>query len=150
MKYFNGLLFISFVAFILSPYFHVYKLHNTLITNDKAAFEELIDLESIRKIHKENIAWKIKHTVGPQKDILSELMRQGVQTIGNAAVDTVIDSKRIFARLRKIAPLWEQVTYAFFESPTRFTIRIGQLGYNPIHIQMMLQDWTWRITAIYG
>ncbi len=150
MKYLNALVFIIFITFILSPYFSLYKLQAAVTKNDKVAFEELIDIESIRKIDKENIAWQIKHNVGSQTDIMSEFMRQGAQVFGNAAVDTIIDSNGIFTRLRQIAPLWEQVTFAFFESPTRFMIRMGQFGHNPLHIQMTLQDWTWRITAIYG
>ncbi|MCK5716279.1 MAG: DUF2939 domain-containing protein [Thiomargarita sp.] len=150
MKYINGLVFLAVMAFILSPYLYIYKLHNTIAANDRVTFEELIDIESIRITYKENIAWNIKHTVGSQKNALSEVMRQGVQVFGNIAVNTMIESRVILAHLRRQAPIWKNVTYAFFESPTCFIIRLGQLGHHPIHIQMTLQDWSWRITAIYG
>jgi len=139
------------MAYVGSPYYHLYQLNNAVKNNDKAAFAQMIDIESVRKIHKDNIAWKTKQIVPQpeQGNIISEMARQGAKILGNATVDTMIDANSMLAFLRRASPLWDKVSYAFFESPTRFTIRIGELGRQPIVVQMSLQDWYWRITAIY-
>jgi len=151
MKYINFLIFLAIMAYIGSPYYHLYQMNSAVNNNNKAAFAEMIDIDSIRKIHKDNIAWKTQQIVPQQGqgNIISQMARQGAKILGNAAVDTMIDANSILASLRQASPIWDQVSYAFFESPTRFTVRIGKLGRNPIFVQMTLQDWNWRITGIY-
>ncbi len=151
MKYINFIIFLAIVAYIGSPYYHLYKLNNAVNSNDKAAFAKLIDIEAVRKVHKDNLAWQTQQMIPQQGqgNILSEIARESAKILGNTAVDTMIDTNSILALLRQVSPLWDKVSYAFFESPTRFTIRIGELGRKPIHVQMSLQDWSWRITAIY-
>jgi hypothetical protein len=151
MKYINFIIFLAIIAYVGSPYYNLYKLNEAVNYNNKAAFAELIDIEAVRKVEKDNIAWKTKQIVPQQGqgNIISEMARQSAQMLGNTAVDTMIDANSMLALLRKNSPLWDKLSYAFFESPTRFIIRIGELGRQPIFVQMTLQDWSWRITAIY-
>ncbi len=150
MKYFSGLLFLAVMAYLASPYLHLYQLHEAIANNDHVALEKLVDIQAIREEHKENLEWKANYTLSDQNDIFSGIVREGAKALGDAAVDKIINVNRILAYLRQFeGPLWDQVTFAFFESPTRFTIRLGQLGHYPTHVQMTLQDWNWRITAIY-
>jgi hypothetical protein len=41
------------------------------------------------------------------------------------------------------------ISFAFFESPTIFLIRIGDLGSNPIYLRLQLENWQWRVTGIH-
>ncbi|RKZ76322.1 MAG: hypothetical protein DRQ57_04210 [Gammaproteobacteria bacterium] len=148
MKYLSGLIFLAIVAYFALPYYHLYQIDNAVVNNNHAALEELIDIEEVRKVHKENVEWQINNT-GPQ-GMVADAMRKGVKVLGDTAVDAVIDVNWILTRLHKTqGSLWQQLTFAFFESPTRFTIRLGQLGQDPVHIQMTMQDWYWRVTAVY-
>jgi hypothetical protein len=157
MRFIQGLIFLAILAYVGWPYFHLFQLASAIATNDQKMIEELVDFEQVNKIHKENLKWKMDNTVGPAEgtDFLPESMREGAEAVlgafGDMAADaTKIDASWMLKRLRQIeGSLWENLTFAFFESPTRFTIRLGQLGRNPIHIQMNLQDWYWRITAVY-
>ncbi|MCK5524059.1 MAG: DUF2939 domain-containing protein [Thiomargarita sp.] len=149
MKYFSGLLFLAIMAYLISPYYSLYEINNAIEKNDNVTFEKWVDIEEVRQIHKENMEWKINN-VGPQGGIFADTMRKGINAFGNVATDTIIDANWMLERLRKIkGPLWEELTFAFFESPTRFTVRLGQLGREPLHIQLTRQDWFWRVTAIY-
>jgi hypothetical protein len=148
MKYLTGLIFLAIMAYLLWPYVHLYQLNDAVVNNDQVAFEKLIDIEAVRGVHKENLEWKANH-LAPQGDVLSDMIHQGAKIVGNTTVDMMIDANWIFEHLRQISPVLDQVTFAFFESPTRFTIRLGKLGHSPIHVQMSLQDWYWRVTAIY-
>jgi len=148
MKYFSGLLFLAIMAYLISPYYSLYEINNAIEKNDNATFEKWVDIEEVRQTHKENMEWKVNN-VGPQGGVLADTMRKGINAFGNVAADT-IDANWMLERLRKIkGPLWEELTFAFFESPTRFTVRLGQLGREPLHIQLTRQDWFWRVTAIY-
>ncbi|MDM8559513.1 DUF2939 domain-containing protein [Candidatus Parabeggiatoa sp. HSG14] len=156
MRYFSGLIFLAIMAYLGWPYVHIYHLNNAVKSNDKTAIEKLVDFEEVNKIHKETLEWKVKNSVGSKgNSLLPESIRESAEAItgavGNLAAKTVvIDANEIVERLRHFeGSLWEQLTFAFFESPTRFTVRLGKLGRNPIHVQMTMQDWSWRVTAIY-
>jgi len=148
MKYFSGLIFLAIITYFVWPYVHLYQLSNAVANNDQVAFNQLLDIETIRQNHKKNLEWKINH-LAPQQNPLSGMMREGAKIFGDTAVDTMIDANWILERLRQIGPLWDKVTFAFFESPTRFTIRLGELWQAPIQVEMTMQDWNWRVTAIY-
>jgi hypothetical protein len=155
MKYFSGLIFLAIMAYLVWPYYHIYEINSAVAQNNKAALEQLVDFEEVNKVYKENLKWRSEHTVAPQGGVLPDSMREGAQalmgTLGGIAAETVnIDAKWILERLRNLegSPL-SQLNFAFFESPTRFMIRFGKLGRNPIHIQMTMQNWYWRVTAVY-
>lgn len=148
MKYLSWLIFLAVITFFVWPYIHLYQINDAVVNDDDVAFKKLVDIETVRQIHKENLEWKMKQ-LGPQDNAFSDAMRKGANILGGTAVDVMINANWIADRLRQINPIWDKVTFAFFESPTRFTIRVGQLGHNPTHVQMTLQDWHWRVTAIY-
>ncbi len=156
MKHFSGLIFFAIMGYLIWPYFHLYQLNNAIEKRDRAAFEELIDFDAVNKVYQENLKWKSEHIIEPQGgSLLPESMREKAQeiasAIGNFAAETMeLDTNRIQEILRNNkGTVWKQTSFAFFESPTRFTIRIGKLGRDPVHVQMTLQDWYWRVTAIY-
>ncbi len=155
MKFFSSLLSFAFAAFIAWPYVHIYQLSTAITNNDQPALEKLIDFESVNKVYKQNIEWKVNNTVGGSSNLLPESMRGSAEALagalGNLAAETTeINPKNLIEQLRIIdGSPWEQMTFAFFESPNSFIIRLGQLGHNPIHIRMTMQDWYWRLTAIY-
>lgn len=151
MRYLSALIFLMIMTFLAWPYVHLYQLNSAVTHNDQPAVEKMVDFESVRKIHKENLEWKVSHMVGAQEgNPLANVIHEGAKIFGDATVDTVVDANWLLKRLHEMeGSVWEQTTFAFFESPTRFTIRVGQLGRDPVHVQMTLQDWFWRITAIY-
>ncbi len=156
MKYFGGLIFLAVMTYLGWPYYHVYQLNEAVAGNDKAALKELVDFGEVNDVYKKDLEWKAKNTVGaPGNSLLPEAVREKAQEaaafLGNLTADTVeIDASDMFERFHKMeGSVWKNLTFAFFESPTRFTIRLGKLGRNPVHIQMTLQDWYWRVTAVY-
>jgi len=149
MKILSGLIFLAIVAFLGWPYYHLYQLNSAVADNNPAAFDKLIDIDAVRKVHKDNMEWKINNTGGMQGNVIADTIREGAKVLGNTAADT-IDTDWMLARLHKTpGSLWEQLSFAFFESPTRFMVRLGKLGQEPIYVQMTMQDWYWRVTGIY-
>ncbi|MCK5877918.1 MAG: DUF2939 domain-containing protein [Candidatus Marithrix sp.] len=156
MKFLNTLIFIGLTAFIAWPYIHIFQISSAVMNNNRLAIEKLVDFESVNKIHKKNIEWKANNMVEINGSILPESMRGGAEAIagalGNLAAETTtVDASWVMEQLRIMeGSPWEQMTFAIFESPTSFIIRLGNLGRNTIHIRMTLLDWKWRVTAIYG
>jgi len=143
MKIILKILLSIITIYILWPYLNFYRLDNAVSTNNMIVFEQLIDIESIRKVRKENIQWKMQVLQGKKGSFLPDI-------IANAAIDQMINYPNLLASLRQInGSLWQHTSFIFFESPTRFMIRLGNLGHNPLYIEMSLQGWVWRVTAIY-
>ncbi len=142
MRYFSFLIFLAIMGYLVWPYVHLYQLNDAVNNNDKAAVEKLVDFGEVNKVHKENLKWKSEQMAG---GLLPGMIQKGAEMMAGE-----IDANEMVKRLRAMeGSPWDQTSFAFFESPTRFTIRLGKLGRNPIHVQMTLQDWYWRITAIY-
>ncbi len=153
MKYLSGLVFLIFIVFIGWPYVHVYHLNSAVNTNNQVVLATLVDIEAIQKNHKENLQQGLNSTVQETvgNNALSNIIAEGANALGNAAVNTLIDINWVQTQLNNKAQgdFWAQTTYAFFESPSNFTVRLGELGQNPLLVEMTLQDWSWKITGIY-
>lgn len=160
MRYLSFLIFLLIVAYVVWPYYTVYRLDNAVKSNDQTTLTELVDLKAIRELHKESIQRNVSQlennlsrTTGAESNPLLDTIRDGIIGIGRSAVDKEIDInwvKSCLAGKTKDKPsLWHDVSFAFYESPTRFTIRIGELGQAPTFVQMILQDWSWRVAAVY-
>jgi hypothetical protein len=84
-------------------------------------------------------------------------VKEGARVMGAASVNSMVTMEWVREKLRwhkdpraDIYPsIISDTGYAFFESPTRFLVRIGELGLSPIHLRMVFEDWQWRITEIY-
>ncbi len=141
------LILLSALAYLSWPYINLYQLGNALAKNDQVEMTKWIDLYSIRNIYKENLQWQVKQTVGNPRNF-PEFLRGGAEMLGDAAIDSMITTDWLRKQLNN-GYFHHNLSFAFFESPTRFMMRIGELGHDPIHIQMNLQDWKWRVTAVY-
>ncbi len=143
MKIVIKILLSIILIYIIWPYLNFYRLDNAVSTNNMIVFEQLVDIESIRRVRKENIKWKLQTLQGKQGSFLPDM-------IADAAINQMINHPNLLASLRKInGSLWQHTSFIFFESPTSFIIRLGNLGHNPLYIEMTLQGWVWRVTAIY-
>lgn len=144
--------FLIVLVFLAYPYTRMYQIDSALATNDVNALSPYVDLGEVREANKKSINQQLDRTtavVGENK--MTDMLRKGVNMIGGAAVDEVIDLAWVRDTLKEEGKgdLLKNASFSFFESPTRFIIRIGELGNNPHFIQFTLQDWDWRITAIY-
>lgn len=150
MKYFSGLLFLVVMSYLVWPYVQLYQLARAIDKHDQQALADRIDLASIRQTYKENLTWKLNNSIDLESENkFTQFMRQGANAMGDAAINTVVDLDWIKQQLQRDDSFWQHISFAFFESPTRFTIRVGELGHDPVHVQMNLQDWFWRVSGIY-
>ena len=156
MRYLLALLILALAAHGGWAYWHLYRLDRALLENDRALLEELIDLESIKSARKQALEARVEGTVG-SRGALADMVRDGARWIGDQSVERTIDLEWVQQALRwtqaeetTASPaILRHATYAFFESPTRFLVRIGELGRAPIHLRMRFVDWRWEVVGIY-
>ncbi|WP_089723755.1 DUF2939 domain-containing protein [Candidatus Thiosymbion oneisti] len=159
MRLLRYLFLFACVAFIVWPYYHVYRLDNALGKNDMRTLEQLLDIPAIRRNYKERLKGGLSLPQPRPQGADSPLawLQQNLRRLGDAALEQAITLpwardtlKEATAQATDERPPYfmAAITFAFFESYDRFLIRLGELGKNATHIRMTLQDKTWQITDI--
>ncbi len=162
MKYLFVLFILAITAAIIWPYSTIYRLGNALAANDETAMMEFIDLDSVRARYKASVEQQTQMlkqlNLGQQgvASSLSSFFGDSVQSLSNTAVDSIVTAQWVRNTLRPphqdpntYPSLLSFVSFGFYESPTVFLVRLGHLDENPIHFHMKLENWNWKMTAIY-
>ncbi|MEY6432620.1 DUF2939 domain-containing protein [Thioalkalicoccus limnaeus] len=157
MRLFASLLLFALIGYGLWPYYHILQMDTALSRDDPAALEPLVDLQAIQRNYKQRLTTGLG-LPRPQEgnDALGRLS-QGLARLGDATLEQLITPTWVQHRLREATRaaterdppyLISGIRFAFFESPNRFLIRIGELGGGATHIRMDRQGATWRVTDI--
>jgi len=157
MKLVRIVLLLFFLAYIAWPYITILRLDRALTSNDAATLEHLINLDAVQQEFKNRMHQGLQGAVGQEGNPMLEFLRGGISQLGGSAIEQMVTIDWVRAQLlSKSDPgsastpsLLGPLSFAFFESFDRFLIRIGQLGDNPVHARMRLQDWDWRVVAVY-
>jgi hypothetical protein len=155
MRIISSLIGFALLFFLAWPYINVYRLSGAAAAPQSTALESMLDMEAIRKTYQAQLEKNIQTTVnstGVQAGGLLGNVLQNIGSLGGMAVEQYVDVNWVRQQLQGTATdptLWGAMDYAFFESPTRFVVRKGKLGENPTFVELTLQDWSWRVTAIY-
>jgi hypothetical protein len=155
MRYLLGLLFLVLVVHGGWAYWHLYRLDRALLEDDQVTLAGLVNLEAVRMARDEALDARAAAAMrgeGP----LAGMVRQGARWL-DETTRRPVDLAWVQEALR-----WAQAeettaspavlrhtTFAFFESPTRFLVRIGELGRAPIHLRLQFVDWRWEVVGIY-
>ncbi|QYZ66206.1 MAG: hypothetical protein OI74_15000 [Gammaproteobacteria bacterium (ex Lamellibrachia satsuma)] len=149
-------LFLLLVAYVVWPYTTVYQLDRTMQESDREAFAGLVDIRSIREQIKRKMNKDLESGVGDVSNEFVDWLQNGIQTLGSNAVEHLVDLDWAVLQLRAHNPdkrrggFLKQLDYAFFDGPDSLLLRIGDLGDDPVHARLTLENWSWRVTAIYN
>jgi hypothetical protein len=156
MKYFLPIIFLAILVYVVYPYVDLFRLDRALMADDQSELNALIDLPSVKAARKESIESQVRGAT-EGAGMMSKPLQEGARSMSGAAVEAMIDMNWVRDTLRwrrsghsdTYPSIISNMSYAFFESPVKFLIRIGDLGQHPVHVRMTLKDWKWRVTAIY-
>lgn len=156
MKLIFPVVFLAIVVYVGWPYVNLFRLDRALMSNDQQVLFSLIDLDAIREKRKEHIDRQFSSEDHPG-GMVTGLVKEGARMMSSATVDSVVTMEWVREKLRwhkdprvDIYPsIISDTSYAFFESPTIFLVRVGELGLNPVHLRMVFEDWQWQITEMY-
>lgn len=144
------------IAYLAWPYTAVYKLDKALKYDDDVEIEQLIDLASIQMQIKNKMNKELESSIGDVSNGFIDWLQSGIQRFGSDAIESMVDRDWVKAQLRSHSAnqyrggFRKELSYAFFDGPDSFLLRIGELGDNPVHVQLGLQELHWRVIAIYN
>lgn len=158
MKTLASLVFLALLGFLTWPYYQVWQLNQALALRDQAALAPMVDLPAVREQVKRRLN---KEVNGAMEEVVSnafvDWIQDGLRRMGGDAVERLVTLDWVREQLLSKSPppppltgFLEQISYAFFEAPDRFLIRIGELGDNPVHVRLSLQGGIWRVTGVYN
>ncbi len=151
-------LLLGLLAFIAWPYVHIYQLDQALLSNNANGLQQLVDLDAVREQRKQTAKRETDRLVGKGDGDVRQFFRDGLRALTGTAVDAIIDLDWVRTELRRdgkparakpVPSMLDSLSYAFFEGPDQFLIRLGDLGDDPVHVRMQLQDWRWRVVAVF-
>ena len=134
------------LAFLAWPFSVIYRLDQALVENDRSAIEQLIDVESIQEQIKQKMNKNVESSIGDVSNGFVEWLQSGIQRLGNDAIDNLVNLDWATAQLRSHNPdirkggFIDHLSYAFFDGPDSLLLRIGELGENPVHAKLTLQQ----------
>lgn len=144
------------LAFLAWPFTAIYRLDQALAANDRQTVELLVDIESIQQQIKRKMNKNVESTIGDVSNSFVEWLQNGIQRLGNDAIESMVNLDWTMEQLRSKNPdihqggFIEHLSYAFFDGPDSLLLRIGELDENPVHARLTLQKTEWRISAIYN
>ncbi len=156
MKSFVAILILFLAAFVAWPYYHVWLLDQAVILNDRDELSGLVEMKSVRLQIKRRLNKEVDSTVGDVSNTFVDWLQDGIRRMGTEAVDRLVTLEWVREQLlSKTGPqdppgFLDQISYAFFDGPTGFLVRIGELGEDPVHFRLSLHAGAWRLTAMYN
>lgn len=156
MKSIISLIILFIAAFVAWPYYHVWRLDRAVILNDRSELSGLVEIEMVREQIKRRLNKEVDSTVGDVSNAFVDWLQDGIQRMGAEAVNRLVTMEWVREQLlSKSGPrdppgFLGQISYAFFDSPAGFLVRIGELGEDPVHFRLSLHAGLWRLTALYN
>ena len=144
------------VMFVAWPYYTVWELERAAVLNDVPAMNRLVDLQAVRDQIKRRLNKEVDSTVGDVSNAFVDWLQDGIRRLGAGAVDRLVTLDWVREQLiskssvGKPPGFVDQISYAFFDSPDGFLVRIGELGADPVHLRLSLGTRGWRVTALYN
>ena len=156
MKAFVFVSILCLMAYVAWPYYYVWCLDQAVIVDDREALERLVDLAAVREQMKRRVNKEVEGTVGDVSNAFVDWLQDGIRRLGSGAVDRLVTLEWVREQLLSKTRSYQrpgfvdQISYAFFERPDGFLLRIGELGEDPVHVRLSLTGATWRVTALYN
>jgi hypothetical protein len=150
-----SLLTAALLAFLVWPYVTVWRLDLATRSPDLAQLADLVDLESVRDEIKKKLNKDSTSTIDTLSDPFLGWIDEGIRSMGIQAVDRLVTLEWVRERLLAHGEATQgggflrQLTYAFFDSPAGFRLRIGPASDHPVHVRLRLKELSWRVEALY-
>ncbi len=152
MRWIVRLLFLAIITYGILPYYSLYRLNHALTTNDVVQLDRYIDLAHVRENYKRGLHIEKGNQ---QEGMASTMFRGAANSMSAFTVDQVVTIDWIRIELTGAGQnkagnsLFDTLDHAFFESPNRFLVRLGELGDNPIMLMLRRDGLVWRLTELY-
>lgn len=161
-----GLAFLT-ALYLASPYLALWRLDRTAVNGPTSALNRLVDIEAVQ----DQIRRRLNKDQDSRIGEVSEPFIDWIQRTIRGRPPNALQMTVTLAWLRSLllthaddAPqnsggFWPAISYAFFETPTRFRVQLGAAGEPeqresaprpaPVHLILEWRGLGWRVTAAY-
>ncbi len=152
MRWIMRLLVLAMIGYLALPYYSLYRLDHALAANDTLQLNRYIDLDQVRSGLKRGL--RIEGS-GQQEGMASRIFRGTANSMSAFTVDRVATLDWVRQQLsgaggeQEALSLFESLDHAFFESPNRFLVRLGELSGDHLFFMMRREGLVWRVTELY-
>jgi len=145
---------ILLLAFFAWPYLVLWRINQAALQADPTALSTLVDLPAVRRSIIGKLNKDTDSAIGPLSDAFIRWLEAGIAADGNRAVERLVTLQWVRDRLLSGAGDHRQgflgeVSYAFFDAPDGFRVRIEPACGTPTQMRLRLRDLRWRVTAVY-
>ena len=141
------------LVYLAWPYQALWDLSRDDADARPAVLAARVDLTAVRGELRKKLNKDSPSTIGKLSDPFIRWLERGIRRLGTGALDELVTSDWVRERLTANSPPGEgflpQVSYAFFDSPAGFAVRLGAPDQTPVRFRMALQGFQWRVTAVY-
>jgi len=150
-----GLLAVAGVllGYLAWPYATLWRIDWAVRGGDLATLAGHVDLASVQGEIKKRLNKDAASSIGELSDSFIRWLEAAIGARGNQAVEQLVTLPWVQQRLQGPdeggGGFLGRVTYAFFEAPDRFVVRIGPANGDPIWMRLALRRLDWRVAALY-
>ncbi len=151
MRFVGFLVFLALIAYVAWPYYDLMRLERAVLYNDRALLSELVDVDQVRS----HIKRRFEHATGRKSDPVLGWAKGGLAALNSEVIDRTVNQEWVRETLLERVDgkgregLFPGVSFAFLDAPTRLLVRFGEWGEGALHLYLTLEDWRWRVTALY-
>lgn len=156
-KFFISFLGLCAITYVAWPYFELWQLEQALVRKeDQEDLRRLVDLTAVRGEIKRRLNKDVGVPVGNVSNAFVNWLQDGIRRLGQDAIDQLVTLEWVRQQLlsktksEDHSDFLRHVSYAFFDGPDDFLVRIGELGEDPVHLRLSLTLAGWRVTAVYN
>jgi hypothetical protein len=152
------ILTVAALGYLLWPYLALWGLSHAVADADPANLANRINLAAVRDEIRRKLNKDAQSDIDTLSDPFLQWLGSGIHRLGTRALDEMITQAWVQERLGVGAPhgqtLLSRVTYAFFDAPFGFAVRLGPGGaeaadQTQVHLRMTLEGFRWVVTAVY-
>lgn len=143
------------LLFLAWPYATLWRIDKAVRDRDMVALADFVDLASVRTEIKKKLNKEANSTIGDMSDPFIRWLEEGIVGMGNQAVERLVTLSWVRGLLLEQSAgdgdkgFLGQVSYAFFDAPDGFMVRIGPASGTPVRLRLSLHGLNWRISAVY-
>jgi hypothetical protein len=161
-----GLAFLT-ALYLASPYLALWRLDRTAVNGPTSALNRLVDIEAVQDQIRRRLNKDEDSRIGEVSEPFIDWIQRTIRGRSPNALRMTVTLAWLRSLLlthaqngtQNTAGFWPAISYAFFETPTRFRVQLGAAGEAaqresnplpaPVHLILEWRGLGWRVTAAY-
>jgi hypothetical protein len=146
-------LLLAGLVYLAWPYLALWGLSRAVASPDPEALSNRVDLAAVRGEIRRKLNKDSPSAIGRVSDPFIQWLERGIQRLGTGALDELVTLDWVRELLNGQSQPGQgflpRVSYAFFDAPGGFAVRLDAPDRPPLHFRMTLDGVRWMVTAVY-